>query len=182
MTILGIHEYATLRNPDLVERGISAGDATRRREQFTGQRLRIGPMWAQTIGSWGGVQGLHEIAELVGKPAAHVKTYARVRRLKYRTRNLQRTPAQLAALAFATLPAPARGAAAVLGLFPAEVCIYRAAMAEMLTQAEVSFADVIRWPHTELEALWRVLDLSRLVVERRGSSVDRGPAASRSTS
>lgn len=160
MTILGIREYATLRNPDLVGRGVAPEDATRLREQFTGQRLRIGPVWAQTIGWWGGVQPLREIAELVEKPAAYVKTYARCRGLRYRTRNLQRTPAQLAVLAFATLPAPARDAARALGLFPAEMCLYRAAMSELLAEAEVPFAGALRWSPAELEARWRDSGLS----------------------
>lgn len=165
--ILGIREYATWKNAGLIAAGVVASEATALREQFTGQRLRIGPLWAPTIGWWGGVRTLAEIAEHVDRPIDHVKSYAKARRLRYRTKRLYRSPAQLAVLALATLPAPARDAAPYLGLYPAEVCLYRAAAMELMTHAEVGYLDVLRWTPAELEARWSSAQLAVVPGPRR---------------
>lgn len=169
---LGIHQYATLKNDDLVAAGVVATEATSLRERFTGHRVRIGPLWAPTIGWWGGVRTLGEIADHVGRPAEQVKSYAKARRIRYATRNLRRTPAQLAVLALATQPAPARDAGPYLGIYPAEVCLYRAAMIELMTHFEVPYLDVLRWTSAELEQRWSTAGLSILPTRTKLDRVD----------
>lgn len=155
MTALDIRAYATMKNDELVDAGIPARDATALREAYSGHRVRIGPRWAATIGHWGGVSTLAEIAELVEATPDYVKTYSRMRGLRYRTRKLQRTAAQLAALSLATLPGSAREGARMLGLYPAEVAMYRVAMSDLLTHAETPFHVALSWSPAELETRWK---------------------------
>lgn len=160
MKPLRIYDYATLKNDDLIARGVPAHEATEARERFTGQRLRVGPAWARTIGAWGGVMTLSELAELVDKDKSAVKSYAAARGLTYRTRTRERTSAELAVLAFSTLPAPAREVARTLGVLPVEVCLYREAMAKLLAHHKASFTSVLRWQAGLLEHEWQTLRLS----------------------
>ena len=173
---LDIRAYATMNNDELVAAGVHARDATALRESHCGHRVRIGPRWAPTIGHWGGISNLAEIAALVEATPEYVKTYARMRGLRYRTRKLERTPAQLAALALATLPGSARDGARLLGLYPAEIALYRVEMSNLLTEAGVPFHVALGWSPAELEKRWkngghslsekrRALDLTEIVRE-----------------
>lgn len=170
MNALGIREYATMNNDELVAAGVAARDATALREAHCGHRVRIGPRWAPTIGHWGGVSDLDTIAALVDATKDYVKTYAHVRGLRFRTRKLQRTPAQLAVMAFATLPGSARAGAELLGLYPAEVALYRAAMMQLLTEADVEFHVVLGWSPADLEVRWKNGGYS--LSERRRATFD----------
>lgn len=154
--MIGMLDLAVRSNTELAQRGLSAGVVTAERERMTGHTRRIQPQWAKTVGWWGGVKTLVDIAEHVGVEITTAREYAKYRGLRWRTRRRVYTHAQLAVLALAT-PGTAREVAARLGILPVEACALRSAATEILVENETSLAEVMRWRIDDLEREWRRL-------------------------
>jgi len=157
VTVGALH-YATMTNAELVTRGVPAASITSQRERMTGHVRRVQDRFARSVGWWGGVATLVEIAEHVDVDPAAAREYAKFRGLKWRTRRRSYTPAQLAVRALATRGA-ARDVGPQIGLLPIEVVVYRAAITDVLVQNEIDLATLLAWPVPDLEREWARLDL-----------------------
>jgi hypothetical protein len=155
MIVADLRDLVTMRNDELARRGFVAAELTALRERYSGHTRRITEAWARTVGLWGRVGSLREIADAAERDPAAVKSYARARgKLRWRTRAMGRTQAELSALAFASWPTPARDAAPAHGAMPVEFVLGRLAMTELLVQEGLRFADVLDWEPAELERAW----------------------------
>lgn len=163
---IDLRDLVTMRNDELGRRGFVVEEITALRERYSGHVRRIGSAWSSTVGLWGRVGTLREIAEAARRVPDAVKSYARARgRLRWRTRRAARTQAELSVLAFASWPTPARDVAATLGALPVEIVLGRIALTELLVEEEVRFADVLGWMPARLEQVWARLGL-RLTLAR----------------
>jgi hypothetical protein len=156
--IIGALHLAVMTNAELAEHGMPSEIITYERERMTGHLRRIQERWAKTIGMWGGVAGIQEIADRAEVERNPAVEYAKLRGLKWRTKRRVFTPAQLGVLAMAT-PGSARDAAKVLGILPIEATMYRAATTEVMTHYVTPLSVLLTWRVADLEAAWRRLDL-----------------------
>lgn len=155
---IGIDGLVRLTNRELAARGMPASTITAERERMTGHPRRIAPPYWRTLGWWGGVRGTTEIAvDLEIAPMA-LRWWAKSRRLRTRTKRLQRTQAQLAVLCAAT-PGPAREVGPKLGVLAAEACMYRAACELLKEELGVNLPAILAWSPEELEANWEACEL-----------------------
>lgn len=157
--MLGALDFAVRTNAELVSCGVPAGIVTSERERLTGHVRRIQPRWARSIGYWGGITGLLEIAERVDVGLDTAKNYAKYRGLKWRTPRRSYTPAQLGVLALAT-PGSSVEAARKLGIMPVEAAMYRAAITEVLVENTTSLEALLSWTPSRLHRAWQELELS----------------------
>ncbi len=140
-------------NAALVRRGLSRESVTFERMRSTGHPRRISPQWIRSIGMWGGVASVKDIAEALELPMARVRSWMKFRRLRAKTRHYERTPAQLAVMALATTGA-AREVAPRLGVLPVEVTLYRAAAQRLRDVYDVTLGAILAWPPDKLERAW----------------------------
>jgi hypothetical protein len=151
-------DYATRKNAELIQLGVEPSNLSGERMRRTGHPRRISPRWAPSIGMWGGVQSMRDIAAACGATFAQTHAWAQYRHLRTRTRARQRSQALLAIHALAT-PGPARTVASLLGILPVEVCLYRAAAELLRVEAQVTLREVLGWDAVRLERTWDSLGL-----------------------
>lgn len=157
-SILDACDFATMTNRELVRVGVPRERVTWERLRRTGHPRRVSPTWAPSIGRWGGVASLREIAFALDVPVAQAHSWARFRGLRTRTRKFHRTQALLAVAALAT-PGASRDVARKLGILPIECALYRAAAEVLRTELGVTLLEVLEWSPKRLEDAWRDLDL-----------------------
>lgn len=161
--IIDCVDFAVRTNADLVRMGVPEPTVTSERLHRTGHPRRLAPAWASTIGAWGGIKSLREVAEEIDVPVARAHSWMRFRGLRTRTRRYSRTPAQLAVAALAT-PGAAQHVARQLGLLPIEVVLYRSAAQAMKDELGVGLLEILTWTPEGLERTWTDLGF---VVENR---------------
>ena len=154
--IIDIWDLLLLDNAELVELGVPAEEVGRLRLTRTGHRRPLSPEWARSIGCWGGVASVEDIAEQTGKTKAQVRTWAQRWGVRARTSERQRTHAQLAAaLDFERAQDSPEESRSRWGVLPIERVILLASFEEVLGQAGVTPADALDWSPAELEERWR---------------------------
>lgn len=157
-SVLDAVDYATKTNAELVRSGVRGELVTWERMRRTGHVRRISAAWAPSIGRWGGVRSLRDIASALEVPLERAHSWARFRGLRTRTRKFHRTQPQLALAALATTGA-SRDVARELGILPIECALYRSAAELMRVELRVSLREMLRWAPDELEAEWEALEL-----------------------
>jgi hypothetical protein len=154
-----LYDYITRTNADLVRAGVDPLKINAERLRRTGHSRRISPRWAPSIGMWGGVQSLRDIATSCDASTAQAHAWAQYRQLTTRTRARKRTQALLAVHALAT-PGPARVVGPALGILPVEVCLYRAAAEALRVESGAALREMLTWDPVYLERTWASLGLA----------------------
>ena len=155
--IIDCIDFAVRTNAELARMGVPEPTITSERRRRTGHPRRLAPAWASTIGHWGGIRSLREVAEEIDVPVACAHSWMRFRGLRTRTRGYVRTQAQLAIAALAT-PGPASEVGPRLGILPVECCLYRSAAQAMRDELGVGLLEMLRWSPDALERAWTDLD------------------------
>lgn len=155
--IIDAVDFAVRTNADLARMGVSKTTITSERLRRAGHPRRLAPAWASTIGAWGGIKSLREVAEEIDVPVSRAHSWMRFRGLRTRTRTYVRTPAQLAVAALAT-PGPACEVGPRLGILPVECCLYRSAAQAMRDELDVGLLKILQWSPDALERAWTDLD------------------------
>lgn len=150
------YELLTSNDTELRRQGVE--DPSWVRQATTGHRRAMTPGWVRAVGSWGGVATLRQIAEVTEREFLEVRDYARAMGLRARTRNLARTPAQLAVLAYASTES-ATIAARTLGCLPVEVALGRCAVQTLLDLHGLRFGELIACEPADVEAWWAEAEL-----------------------
>jgi hypothetical protein len=151
-------QFGILTNRELVAHGVPEDEVTLERERHTGHVRRLQPRWAGTIGMWGGIEPLAEIAHRAKVDFETAHAYAKFRRLKWLTKKRVFTQSQLGALCLAT-PGSACEVAPKLGLLPLEVCLYRAAISVLMIEEQVTLKQILERHPAELNRAWDQLGL-----------------------
>jgi hypothetical protein len=89
-------DMLTRSTDELVAKGTAIEDVVDLRFAATGHVRPLSPRWLKSFGCWGSVLDLDEITAKVGVAREVVKDYAKGRGLRYATKNLRRTHAELA--------------------------------------------------------------------------------------
>lgn len=154
--MIDIWDLLLLDNAELVEGGVPANEVSRLRLTRTGHGRPLSAEWARSIGCWGGVASVMDIAEVTGKTKTQVWSWAQKWGVRPRTNERQRTHAQLAAaLYFDRARFSAEDSRLRWGVLAVERVILLASFEEVLVHAGVAPADALHWSLPELEKRWR---------------------------
>lgn len=159
MSYLNACDFVAMTNAQLVKLGVPPELATYERTRRSGHVRRIAPRWARTIGWWGGVRSLREIAEHTEASVEQAHAWAMYWGLRTRTKHRVRTQAQLSVQALAT-PGPAAHVARAMGVLPVECVLYRAAAEIMRVELATPLSTLLTWSPEALEDAWHWLDLA----------------------
>lgn len=137
---------------ELATMGIARSQIVEQRFAMTGHVRPIGWPWIKTFGSWGATEPVDVIADRAGVEVPQVREYAKARGLRYATRNLRRTHAELAIALWCDRPRGAAESCVRFGVYAGERRILCAAAQILIDGTKGGIETILRWRAGELHA------------------------------
>lgn len=151
---VGWYELLTETAEELVARGLPADAVVSLRKAHTGASKKWSTRWACTVGCWGRVQPVADIAELIDLEECEVRVKAKSLGVKYATVDTSRTQPEVALRAYVGRDSSPTQVRKALGILEVERIQYCVRVQQLLDIHAIDVEDLLEVDVDLYETLW----------------------------